>query len=94
MKVYQFYIHPQRNEKEMLVSSHLHQHRVALNFFDLCQSGVSLEFCFLSNELPILLLLLIDSFPQCSLTIPRDLLRLHPPPLAAWLGGESPLGFG
>lgn len=40
----------------MLVSSHLHQHRLALNFSDLCQSGVSLEFCVLSNELPILLL--------------------------------------
>lgn len=42
----------------MLVSSHSHQHSMVFNFFDLCPSGVSLEFCFLTNELPIVLLIL------------------------------------
>lgn len=59
-------------------------------------SFLNLQSYFLSSQLPIVLLILFLLiymgglvFPYCSLTTLWDLLRCHPPLLAAWAGGES-----
>lgn len=64
----------------MFVSSHLHQHGMAL---DLYQSGVSLEFCFLSNELPVVLLTLLLFSPP----FPHSTLGPTQAPASLWRPG-------
>lgn len=77
----------------------VHQRSMVFNFFDLRQSGVSLVFCSLSNELPIVLLILFSFTLWVCLLSPHsgtgawDGLGPHPSP-GLQVGGESPLGFG